>query len=69
MVEPDDLEPEKGRKPKVQIALRPRLAKVFRYIARTERRELSDLFREMLAHWLKTKGPKKYRKLDLDGEE
>ena len=69
MQKPDDLEPEKGRKPKVQINLRPRLAKVFRYIARSERRELSDLFHEMLAHWLKTKGPKQYRKLDLDDEK
>lgn len=59
----DDLEHPKGRQPKVQVALRPKLASALRYIAKKERRQLSDLFREMLVLWLRVRRPSKYSEL------
>lgn len=53
----------------MQVALRPKLAKAFRLIARMERRELSDIFKEMLAMWIRVHHPHKYSKVDLDDEE
>lgn len=64
-----EVDAPQGRKPKVQVALRPKLAKAFRLIARTERRELSDIFKEMLELWIKVRHPHKYSKVDIDDEE
>jgi len=63
--------PTPGRKPKVQIALRPALAKCFRAIAKLERRELSDVFKELLAAWMDSdpRARKKYAALVPDEEE
>jgi hypothetical protein len=58
-----------GRKPKVQIAIRPKLAHAFRYIVKKERRETSDIFRDMLDVWISARHPEKYGKVDLDDEE
>lgn len=69
MVDADELESLKGRKPKVQVALRPKLAETFRWIAKKERRELSDIFKEMLELWIKVRHPNKYSTGDIDDEE
>jgi len=47
----------KGREPKSQIAIRPKLAEAFRYLAKKERIQLSSLLSEMIALWL-NKNPK-----------
>ncbi len=61
--------PKAGRKPKVQIALRPSLAQAIRHISRKERRQLSDVFQEMLELWLRVKRPKKYSEIEIHDEE
>jgi hypothetical protein len=65
----EDLETSEGRKPKLQVALRPSLAKAFRYIAKKERRELSDIFKEMLELWIKVRRPNKYPEVKINDEE
>lgn len=57
--------PRKNRKPKVQVALRPGLARVFRRIAKLEKRQLSEVFEEMLEAWRKLTG----KHNDLSHEE
>ena len=57
-----------GRRPKKNIAVDPHLARDFSAVARVERRELSNLFKEMFAFWLKIKRPRKYKEIDLDEE-
>lgn len=65
----DALEEPHGRKPKVQVALRPKLAKAFRYVAKKERRQLSDLFAEMFSLWLSVRRPKKYLEIKVNDDE
>lgn len=42
-----------NRAPKVQVAIRPELARAFRLVARLERRQLSDIFHDMFVGWLR----------------
>ena len=58
----------KGRQPKSHLAIRPKLAKAFRYLARRERRELSDLFRDMFASYLKREGKQWAEEIELDDD-
>lgn len=58
-----------GRKSKKQVALRPQLAEAFRNLSRMERRELSDVFKEMFLLWLKKAHRRgKYVDFHLDKE-
>lgn len=58
-----------GRRPKAHLAIRPRLAKAFRYVARRERKQLSDLFHEMFSSWLKREGKQWADEVDLNDDE
>jgi len=68
MVNVRKIRPPSGRKPKVQVNLRPNLAKILRYLAKKERRELSDLSKEMLALWLK-KHKDQHPEIELEDDD
>lgn len=57
----------RGRQPKKQISVEPRLAIAFRHVARREGKQLSALFREMFSQWLQ-KRRKKYPEVELEDE-
>lgn len=59
--------PPTGRKPKKVIGLHPPLAQAFRYVAKMERKEHSDLLKEMFELWLKKQQKQgKYKKVKLE---
>jgi hypothetical protein len=58
----------RGRQPKSHLAIRPKLAEAFRQVARAERRQLSDIFKEMFETWLKRSGKKYEEEIDLNDD-
>jgi len=57
-----------GRQPKKQVALRPSLAIALRRIAKKERRQLSDIFQDMLMFWLKRRRKGQYEDIEEEIE-
>lgn len=49
--------------------MRPGLAKAFRYVAKKERRQLSDLLQDMFSLWLRKERPGRYEEVNFDDDE